>query len=115
MITVLRSTKKLLGNSLYCQKSKRSWQDRWRKSVMNNKENDNDKERFLYPLRKYYGKFTPENFVFNANLQEFAQRISYLCNLESNGKISTQNAYDQIKALWQQLDESQESLLNDKE
>ena len=33
-----------------------------------------NKEAFLYPRSKYYGEFTPENLVFDANLQEFAQR-----------------------------------------
>ncbi len=52
-------------------------------------DNNHEKEKFLDPTAKYYGKFTPENLAFNANLQEFAQRVSYLCGLESNGKIST--------------------------
>jgi hypothetical protein len=39
-------------------------------------QQDNEKEKFLYPTGKYYGEFTPENLTFNANLQEFAQRVS---------------------------------------
>ncbi len=72
----------------------------------------NEKEEFLYPRSKYYGEFTPENLVFDANLQEFAQRISYVCNLENNGKISPQDAYDRIKDLWKQLKQSKKELLN---
>ena len=53
---------------------------------------DSDKKRFLYPIGKYYGQFTPENLVFDANLQEFAQRVAYLCGLETNGKITTREA-----------------------
>ncbi|MDJ0692237.1 MAG: hypothetical protein QNJ41_27570 [Xenococcaceae cyanobacterium MO_188.B32] len=65
-----------------------------------------------YPRSKYYGEFTPEKLVFDANLQEFAQRISYLCNLENNGKISPEDAYERIKSLWKQLRQSKQELLN---
>ncbi|MDJ0576858.1 MAG: hypothetical protein QNJ65_17045 [Xenococcaceae cyanobacterium MO_234.B1] len=70
------------------------------------------KEEFLYPRSKYYGEFSLENLVFDANLQEFAQRISYLCSLENNGKISPEDAYNQIKSLWKQLKHSKKELLN---
>ncbi|MGK7873391.1 MAG: hypothetical protein AB4426_08775 [Xenococcaceae cyanobacterium] len=84
---------------------------------MANKENDSNEknenpESFLYPLGKYYGKFTPENLVFNANLQEFGQRVSYLCNLETSGRISAKEAYNQIKELWHQLKKSKKELLD---
>ena len=62
-----------------------------------------DQSDFLYPRSRYYGQFKPENLVFNANLQEFAQRISYICNLETAGKISPEESYLQIKVLWKQL------------
>lgn len=78
----------------------------------NNADKDNslDKEKFLYPNSPYRGEFTPENLVVNANLQEFAQKVSYICNLETNGKISTQDAYLQIKALWKDLRKSVKNL-----
>lgn len=81
----------------------------------NNNDNDNkNKEQFLYPRKPYRGEFTPENLVMNANLQEFAQRVSYICNLETNGKISSQDAYLQIKALWKSLHKSVKNLgIND--
>ncbi len=69
-----------------------------------------DRDQFLYPRSRYYGQVKPENLVFNANLQEFAQRISFICNLETNGKISPEEAYDQIKALWKQLKLSKKQL-----
>ncbi len=69
-----------------------------------------DRDQFLYPRSRYYGQVKPENLVFNANLQEFAQRISFICNLETNGKISSEEAYDQIKALWKQLKRSKKQL-----
>ena len=52
-----------------------------------------DKNSFLYPRRRYHGQVKPENLVFNANLQEFAQRVSYICNLETSGKLSPEEAY----------------------
>lgn len=68
------------------------------------------KEAFLYPHSSYYGQIKPENIVFNANLQEFAQRVSYICNLETAGKIKSVEAYQQIKNLWKQLRRSKEQL-----
>ncbi|MEB3311298.1 MAG: hypothetical protein VKJ02_13815 [Snowella sp.] len=65
---------------------------------------------FLHPRSSYYGKVKPENLVFNANLQEFAQKVSYICNLETGGKIGAQDAYHQIKMLWKQLKASKKAL-----
>jgi hypothetical protein len=48
--------------------------------------------------------------AFNANLQEFAQKVNVICNLETNGKISSYKAYKQIKALWKELKTSRKSL-----
>lgn len=69
-----------------------------------------DKNRFLYPGSRYYGQVKPENLVFNANLQEFAQRVSYVCNLETNGKLAPEEAYKQIKALWKQIKRTKKQL-----
>ncbi|BAT55582.1 hypothetical protein NOS3756_45700 [Nostoc sp. NIES-3756] len=69
-----------------------------------------NKEDFLYPRGRYYGQVKPENLVFNANLQEFAQKINYICNLETNGKLSPEDAYEQIKALWKQLKRTKKQL-----
>ena len=65
---------------------------------------------FLYPRSRYNGDFTPENLVFNANLQEFAQRVSLICGLETGGKVSPDEAYHQIKGLWKQLKNSKKNL-----
>lgn len=70
----------------------------------------NERDEFLYPRSPYRGEFTPEKLAFNANLQEFAQRVSYVCALETNGKISTDEAYKQIKSLWKQLKRSKKQL-----
>ncbi len=69
-----------------------------------------DKEDFLYPRSRYYGQVKPENLVFNANLQEFAQRVSVICNLETSGKVPPVDAYEQIKALWKELKQSKKQL-----
>lgn len=69
-----------------------------------------DSNDFLHPRSRYYGDFTPENLAFNANLQEFAQKITYICSLETGGKISSENAYKEIKALWKQLKTSKKNL-----
>ncbi|NMG18486.1 DUF7219 family protein [Brasilonema bromeliae] len=61
---------------------------------------------FLCQKYKYRGKFTPQNLVFNANLQEFATHVSYICNLQTLGKLSTEDAYKQINELWQRLERS---------
>jgi hypothetical protein len=71
------------------------------------------KEQFLYPQHPYHGKFTPEGLVFNANLQEFGQKIVYLCGLETNGKITSREAYTEIRQLWKQLKASKMNLLAD--
>ncbi|MGK7931838.1 MAG: hypothetical protein AB4041_10455 [Microcystaceae cyanobacterium] len=65
------------------------------------------KQGFFYPKHPYRGKFTPEHLLFNANLQEFAQKVEYIAGLHSNGKISTAEAYQQLHAIWQVLQKSQ--------
>jgi len=64
------------------------------------------KEQFLYPRSRYYGSYTPENVLFNANLQEFAQKVSIISSLHTGGKLSSEQAYDQAQKLWQQLAQS---------
>lgn len=65
---------------------------------------------FLYPRSSYYGQFKPEYLVFNANLQEFSQRVSYICNLQTGGKLSPEEAYDEIHLLWKQLKRAKKEL-----
>jgi len=74
------------------------------------REPDYDKEQFLFPRASYRGDVKPENLVFNANLQEFAHRVSYTCNLETAGKISSEEAYQQIKNCWKSLKQSHKEL-----
>lgn len=76
----------------------------------NDKDQNREKEKFLYPKASYRGEFTPQNLVFDANLQEFAQRISFICGLETNGKLTPQEAYDEIKKLYKELKASKKEL-----
>ncbi len=73
--------------------------------------NQVNKNSFLFPIFPYHGQFHPKNLVFNANLQEFAQRVGYIANLETAGKLSPEESYNQIKALWKQLKRSKKALL----
>lgn len=68
------------------------------------------KDEFLYPYTKYRGEFSPENLAFDANLQEFAQRVSYICTLETTGKLTQDDAYDRIRDLWKSLKRSRKGL-----
>jgi hypothetical protein len=69
-----------------------------------------DKDNFLYPRYRYRGTFTPQNLAFDANLQEFAQRVGYIVSLETSGKLTETAAFDQIKALWKQVKASKKGL-----
>lgn len=68
------------------------------------------KTSFLSPRSQYHGRLTPEALAFNANLQEFAHRVSFISGLETAGKLSPEQAYEQVKSLWQQLKESKNAM-----
>ncbi len=65
---------------------------------------------FLFSNSRYNGEFTPEHLVFNSNLQEFTQRVSFICSLETAGKLTPEESYQQIKALWKELKRSKKQL-----
>ncbi|WP_346290233.1 DUF7219 family protein [Sphaerothrix gracilis] len=65
---------------------------------------------FINPRSAYRGDVQPENLAFNANLQEFAQRVNHICNLETSGKLKSQAAYEAIYELWQTLEASKQGL-----
>ena len=83
----------------------------WVITVAESTDSSKAKEDFFYPTASYRGEFTPEHLAFNANLQEFAQRVSIICGLETGGKVPPGEAYTEIKKLWKQLKESKEALL----
>lgn len=68
------------------------------------------KEDMLAPRARFHGEFTPENLAFDANLQEFAQRVAYVCGLETAGKIKPDEAHRRIRALYEQLSRTHEGL-----
>ncbi|MBN3947662.1 MAG: hypothetical protein V7K14_21225 [Nostoc sp.] len=72
--------------------------------------NYEDKNSFLYPRSSYYGEFKPKNLVFNANLQEFAQKVGYISSLETAGKLSPEEAFGKIEVLWKELERSKNKL-----
>jgi len=50
--------------------------------------------------------------MFHHNLESFAERVGLLVGLQSNGKISQERAYTEIRKIWKELKESKGSLLN---
>ncbi|GCL37833.1 MAG: hypothetical protein ACKO9I_10135 [Sphaerospermopsis kisseleviana] len=66
---------------------------------------------FLYPRSAYYGQFEPEYLLFNAHLQDFSQRVNYICGLQTGGKLSPEDAYKQIQILWKNLKMTKKKLL----
>lgn len=75
-------------------------------------DNEASKEKFLMPKSSYWGEVNLSNLAFNSNLQEFAQRVSLICNLETGGKLPPGEAYKQIKSLWKQLKRSKKNLID---
>jgi hypothetical protein len=65
---------------------------------------------FLFPHSPFRGEASAEAIVFDANLQEFAQKVSYICNLQNGGKLDQVEAYNAIKALWKELKHSKKQM-----
>ena len=70
------------------------------------------KEEFLYPKSPFKGKATASNIAFDWNLQEFSDKVKYLCALENSGKIDPDDAYKQIKQLWKELKASKKNIVD---
>lgn len=56
--------------------------------------------------------WSPERLVFHQNLESFAERVGLIVALQSNGKLSQEKAYAEIRKLWKALRASKGSLLN---
>ena len=67
---------------------------------------------FLYPRSPYYGDLKSEHLEFNAQLQDFSQRVNYISGLQTGGKLSSEEAYKQIRILWKQLKMSKKKILS---
>jgi hypothetical protein len=57
--------------------------------------------------------WSPQRLMFHHNLESFAERVGLLVGLQSNGKLSQEQAFAQIRQLWEDLNDSRHSLLND--
>ena len=79
---------------------------------MNHSDSNKHSElnNLLYPRSRYRGPFSPQDLAFNANLQEFSQRIGYICALETGGKLTSMEAYQEIRQLWKKLKKSKKEL-----
>ena len=65
------------------------------------------------PHSAYRGSdWTPERLMFHQNLESFAERVGLVVGLQSNGKMSQEQAYDEIRRIWNDLKESKNILLN---
>lgn len=56
--------------------------------------------------------WTPERLAFHQNLEAFAERVGVIVALQSNGKISQESAYAEIRRIWNDLRDSKVHLLN---
>ena len=55
--------------------------------------------------------WSPERLAFHQNLETFAERVGLIVGLQSNGKLSQDSAYHEIKKIWKDLKLSRESLM----
>lgn len=67
-------------------------------------------EQFLYAQPSFRASSHPKRVMFDASLQEFAQRVSYIAGLESGGKLSAEESYQAIQDLWKELATTRDQL-----
>jgi len=61
----------------------------------------------------YRGRdWSPQRLVFHQNLESFAEQVGLIVGLQSNGKLSQEQAYDQIRQLWKALKQSKDTLID---
>lgn len=81
-----------------------------------NSEAEADQEGVRSPLEahsSYRGDdWTPTSLVFHQNLESFAERVGLIVALQSNGKLSQEEAYAQIRTIWKKLGASKKDLLS---
>ena len=58
--------------------------------------------------------WSPERLLFHQNLESFAERVGLIVGLQANGKLSQEQAYAQIRAIWKELKDSKGALINGK-
>lgn len=54
--------------------------------------------------------WTPQRLAFHQNLMTFAERVGLIVGLQSNGKISQDEAYIEIRRIWKDLKDSKQHL-----
>ncbi|MDA0716897.1 MAG: hypothetical protein O2839_01595 [Cyanobacteria bacterium] len=66
----------------------------------------------MEPHSAYHGSdWTPERLMFHQNLESFAERVGLVVGLQSNGKVSQEQAYAEIRRIWKELKDSKSNLL----
>lgn len=58
------------------------------------------------------GDWTPQRLLFHQNLESFAERVGLLVGLQSNGKVTQEEAFAEIRRMWKELKDSKSTLLN---
>ncbi len=56
--------------------------------------------------------WSPQRLVFHQNLESFAEQVGLIVGLQSNGKLSQEQAYAQIRRLWKGLKQSKDTLID---
>jgi hypothetical protein len=56
--------------------------------------------------------WSPQRLLFHQNLETFAERVGLIVGLQGNGKISQEQAYDEIKRIWKALKQSKDELID---
>ena len=59
--------------------------------------------------------WSPQRLVFHQNLETFAERVGLIVGLQSNGKLSQEKAYAEIRKLWKALRASKGNLIDGSE
>ena len=81
---------------------------------MHNTES-NIKNDFLYPISPYHGSLTDDTVIFNAKLQEFAQKVGFIANLYTGGKLPSEKAYYQVESLFRELESTKGIFIHDQQ
>jgi hypothetical protein len=56
--------------------------------------------------------WSPARLAFHQNLESFADRVGLIVGLQSNGKMSQEKAYSEIRKIWKELKDSKGNLLS---